>query len=85
MIEVPDPLVASTPGIGRPIEPRSRIGPGPKAEKRVHATLLFFSDPSTAMYSAGTRPLSTNTRSPRPIPSERSTLANLLVKADNCR
>ena len=60
---------------------RVAIGSGPKAENSGVTTLPFFSAPSTATYSAGMRPASTNTASPAPTPS----IASAFAKRSVCR
>lgn len=62
-----------------PISARVAIGSGPKAENSGVTTQRAFSAPSTATYSSGSRPISTNTRSPGNTPRLPSAWAKRLV------
>ena len=68
-----------------PISQRVAMGSGPKAENSGVTTQPALSAPSTATYNSGSRPISTNTRSPGATPRLRSALANRLVACDNSR
>jgi len=69
-------VVTST--LPRPRLMRVLSGSGPNAANSGDTAAPHFRPPSTAAYSSGTRPQSTNTASPLPTPSARYTLAKRL-------